>query len=149
MTWEQAVAWADNLVLGGYSDWRLSNITPSITKYNETNSEMGELFYNELGGTAGSSIVTTHSNDANYNLFTNVQSYRYWSGTEFVSLHGQAWSFAINDGGQGTGFTTTQLYVWAVRPGDVSAVPVPGAIWLFGSGLLGLTGFARKQRRLG
>jgi len=30
----------------------------------------------------------------------------------------------------------------------VSAVPVPAAMWLFGSGLIGLTGFARKTTRV-
>jgi len=29
---------------------------------------------------------------------------------------------------------------------SVSAVPVPAAIWLFGTGLLGLTGFSRKRK---
>jgi hypothetical protein len=29
---------------------------------------------------------------------------------------------------------------------DVSAVPVPAAVWLFGSGLLGLVGVARRKR---
>ena len=29
--------------------------------------------------------------------------------------------------------------------GDVSVVPIPGAIWLFGSGLLGLIGIRRKK----
>jgi len=31
---------------------------------------------------------------------------------------------------------------------NVSAVPVPAAIWMFGSGLLGLFGFARKKIKL-
>ncbi|MCK4704384.1 MAG: VPLPA-CTERM sorting domain-containing protein, partial [Gammaproteobacteria bacterium] len=30
---------------------------------------------------------------------------------------------------------------------DVQAVPVPAAIWLFGSGLIGLVGFARRKNR--
>lgn len=30
--------------------------------------------------------------------------------------------------------------------GTISAVPVPAAIWLFGSGLLGLIGFARRKK---
>jgi hypothetical protein len=30
---------------------------------------------------------------------------------------------------------------------DVSAVPVPAAAWLFGSGLLGLVGVARRKSR--
>jgi hypothetical protein len=29
---------------------------------------------------------------------------------------------------------------------DISAVPVPGAIWLFGSGLLGLVGISRRKK---
>ncbi|UOA08655.1 VPLPA-CTERM sorting domain-containing protein [Methylobacter sp. S3L5C] len=29
---------------------------------------------------------------------------------------------------------------------QVAAVPVPAAVWLFGTGLLGLTGFARKDK---
>lgn len=31
------------------------------------------------------------------------------------------------------------------HPGHVPAVPVPAAVWLFGSGLIGLVGFARKK----
>ena len=30
--------------------------------------------------------------------------------------------------------------------GDLSAVPVPAAVWLFGSGMLGLLGFARRRK---
>jgi len=30
--------------------------------------------------------------------------------------------------------------------GTVSAVPVPAAVWLFGSGLIGLAGFARRKK---
>lgn len=29
---------------------------------------------------------------------------------------------------------------------DVSAIPVPAAVWLFGSGLLGLVGMARRKK---
>jgi hypothetical protein len=36
---------------------------------------------------------------------------------------------------------------WAVRPGDVSAVPVPAAVWLFGSGILSLIGLASRKTR--
>ena len=31
-------------------------------------------------------------------------------------------------------------------PGTVSSVPVPAAVWLFGSGLLGLLGIARRKK---
>ena len=142
MTWTQAVAWADNLVLGGYSDWRLPTTIPATAGYNQTGSELGELFYNELGGVAGSSITTTHN--ANYNLFTNVQSYVYWSGSEYAPVPSYAWYFSTGYGSQGNDFKYNQLYAWAVRPGDVAAVPVPAAFWLFGSGLMGLLGLRRR-----
>ena len=29
---------------------------------------------------------------------------------------------------------------------EVSAIPVPAAVWLFGSGLLGLVGVARRRK---
>ena len=35
--------------------------------------------------------------------------------------------------------------VWAVTPGNVAAVPVPAAIWLFGSAMVGLVGFGRRK----
>ncbi len=142
MTWTQAVAWADSLVFGGYSDWRLPTTIPATFGYNKTGSEMGELFYNELGGVAGYSITTTHN--ANYNLFTNVQSYVYWSGSEYAHVPSYAWYFSTGYGSQGNDFKYNQLYAWAVRPGDVAAVPVPAAFWLFGSGLMGLLGLRRR-----
>jgi hypothetical protein len=151
MFWTEAVSWAYNLVLGGYSDWRLpTTITATVGYketgiefgYNQTGSELGELFYNELGGVANSSITTTHN--ANYNLFTNVQNYAYWSGSGYASSPRSAWAFSTINGYQDNIFKLNKLYAWAVRPGDVSAVPLPAAFWLFGSGLMGLLGLRRR-----
>jgi len=47
---------------------------------------------------------------------------------------GDMFSLNLDDDGSG-GFVTT-----------VSAVPVPAAVWLFGSGLIGLVGFARRKK---
>jgi hypothetical protein len=40
------------------------------------------------------------------------------------------------------------LFAWAVHSGDVGAaiVPLPAAIWLFGSGLLGLISMLKQQK---
>ena len=40
------------------------------------------------------------------------------------------------------------IYALAVSPGDVSAVPEPGAAWLLGVGLLGLMGLSVARRKL-
>jgi hypothetical protein len=51
-----------------------------------------------------------------------------------------------------SGLTQTTLESWnlsangALTYGAVSAVPVPAAVWLFGSGLMGLVGVARRRK---
>jgi hypothetical protein len=47
---------------------------------------------------------------------------------------GATWTFSSNSAGTSYSMTVT-----------ASAVPVPAAVWLFGSGLLGLIGIARKK----
>lgn len=168
MTWQNAMNWAANLSYYDsvrnvtYDDWRLpttrqpdgSCISPysgTSYGYNCIHSEMGHLFYNELGGVAGQSTT------ANSGLFTGVSG-RYWSATAsgFVSTHGTpvVWGFffTANDGRGGLQdskdtYGDSWSYAWAVRDGDVyatSAAPVPAAGWLFVSGLLPLLGYLRK-----
>ena len=122
---------------GGSSQWALPTQPDQNYGYNITNSQLGELFYNELGGTAGSSPIPSGP-------FSNVQAYAYWSGTEYASFPNNAWVFNTLIGYQGNGNKSYQVYAWAVSPGQVNAVPVPGAVWLFGTGMLGLLGLKRR-----
>jgi len=48
----------------------------------------------------------------------------------------------------GSGTPTTMFYDNISIMADVNAVPVPAAVWLFGSGLLGLVGVARRKKAL-
>lgn len=41
--------------------------------------------------------------------------------------------------------SVTKTGGWALVP-DTTAVPIPGAVWLLGSGLLGLLGFRKKRK---
>ena len=158
MTWNGAQSWITSLNTAnylGYNDWRLpTTLQPDAScsyqsgsvsyGYNCTGSEMGHLFYSELGGVAGSSIATTHN--TNYGLFQNVQSDTYWSGTEYApNTTGSAWLFHTLNGSQGTYSKGTTLFALAVRPGQVAAVPIPATAWLLGSGLMGLLGIARRK----
>lgn len=161
MNWGGAMTWASNLSYYDsvrnvtYTDWRLPTtlqLDPACSGqsgvdsygYNCTGSEMGHLFYNELGGVAGQSITATHN--TNYNLFQNVQSGLYWSESEYAPYPYDAWYFNFLNGGQYMNYKGNDGYAWAVRPGDVAAVPLPATAWLFGSGLLGLLGAARARQ---
>ena len=153
-----ANVWATGLNVAGVTGWRLpdtmqpdascgvqsGHIPPQGSEFNCTGSEMGNLFYNVLGGVANTSIATTHN--ANYDLFSNIQSNFYWSGTEFAPATHLAWAFNFSNGHQFEGLNTSNLFSWAVHLGDVSPIPVPAAVWLFGSGLLCLIGVARRRR---
>jgi hypothetical protein len=159
MNWADANAWTASLNVDGVTGWRLpTTLQPDAScstqsgsvsyGYNCTGSELGNLFYNVLGGAAGVSITATHN--TNYDLFSNVQpnslSGFHWSATESVSDPFYVWEFSVYSGIQGLNGKTGGEYTWAVHSGDVSAVPVPAAAWLFGSGLMGLIGVARRKK---
>lgn len=150
MNWWGAKAWIgylNKINYDGYNNWSLPTIDPT----DKAHSQMGELFYNELGGVYLSSITFVNSHNANYNLFSNVQSYGYWSSNEFLPPFAAfndamgAWVFKLDNGLQGSTNKTCCEYAWAVRSGDVSAVPVPGAVWLFGTGIIGLLSFRSRS----
>lgn len=149
MNWTQAVAWAENLAYGGFDDWRLPTSlnqdgTGPCFGFNCTGSEMGHLYYTELGNLAGAAII-------NPGPFINLQNAPYWSGTEFAGDSDAAWNFFFlnnGDGGlQGFGLKSGDLFAWAVRPGDVgtAAVSEPGSLLLLGLGLIGLGWMGRKK----
>lgn len=156
MTWGGALKWIDamnSVNYLGYSDWRLPSTLMADTScsqgtgdvsyaWNCTGSEMGHLFYNELGGKAANLITTTHN--ANYGLFQDIQQGYYWSGTELPGTD-VATGFHLYVGYQVANFKDQSFYAVAVRPGQVAAVPAPAAAWLLGSGLLGLVGVARRK----
>jgi len=150
MNWAGASTWAANLNIAGVAGWRLPDtLQPDPSCSNQdingsTGSEMGDLFYNVLGGVAHISISATHN--ANYDLFSNIQSSVYWTSTESV-YHSSNYYYAFisSDNHQGIGYSPHAHHAWAVYDGDIGAVPVPGAVWLFGSGLIGLIGFARRK----
>jgi len=155
MTWADANNWAANLDVAGVTGWRLPDtvqpdagcsiqIADISYGYSCSGSEMGNLFYNVFGGSVGSSITTTHN--ANYDLFSNIQSNSYWSSTDYAPYYVYAWFFDMNNGNQNFTYNYYGSSGWAVKSGDVSAVPVPAAVWLFGSGLIGLISLAKRKK---
>ncbi len=122
--------------------------------YNLPNSEMGHLFYTELGNagyqnTDGSWNTLPPAPD--YFLqktedFEHLNSSYYWSGTEYAATTSNAWYFRTQTGYQHANSPKSSGFeALAIRSGEISVVPVPGAVWLLGSGLAGLVGLRRKM----
>src|SRR3972149_3477866 len=148
MTWFSAKSWAENLVYGGYDDWRLPSAinqdgTGPYWAYrcepHITGSELGHLYYVELGN---SEPLT------NTGPFLNMQNSSYWFGTEYVptpeleairlwdsNTYGMpfipatdvAWEFAFHNSEQlaHNSKSSALLYAWAVRDGDVDICITP------------------------
>jgi hypothetical protein len=149
-TWDNQVAWAAGFSLGGFDDWRLASMDVNgdtavvdcsgATELACRDDELGYMFYHNMGGSYGDDKTGDQTVDGV--LLTDVQS-GYWSGTESAPHRAYLFFFYIGhviDGGK-----SDNRPGWAVRAGDVGAVPVPAALWLFGSGLLGLIGIARRK----
>jgi len=58
-----------------------------------------------------------------------------------------AWGFGIQLGYQGDGPQWSQWYAWAVRPGDVAAIPEPEMYAMMVLGLAVLLGFGRLRKQ--
>ncbi len=147
----------------GSSDKGVNISAPGTPYAGSTADEIAHLFHNSLGNMGKCDLAlstATHCvNRPEYGLvhvgpFENLTSEgrlnepRYWMDKDYVDPKGtpRAFDFNFIDGQVGTGARVSTFYVFAVLDGNVSAVPVPAAVWLLGSGLLGLVAAGRKRR---
>ena len=149
-SWDNQVAWAAGLDIDGVTGWRLASmdVNGDGVIVNCSSSSQAACKDNEYGhlnfygaGTVFLSGITFSG------PFTNRQSFIYWSSTEFAPDSNYAHSFLFRFGGANRWDPKdSDVFAWAVHSGNVGAVPVPGAVWLFGSGLIGLIGIARHKK---
>ena len=182
MIWAAAKAWAAGLSYSGYEDWRLPSANlinsahPCVTDepvpnanscdrgFNNTRSELGHMYYNNLAnlapldsnGNPQSAYGITNSDfiDAGSGSNLSILNFKpnfYWLDEEYALDTDKAWGFLTSYGYQ-QGYMENESFLgWAVRAGDVTApvVPVPEAIWLFSTALLSLVGTKRRYRSFG
>jgi len=99
-TWDEAVKYADDMTLGGYSDWRLPT-------------------FKELSLLVNRGMVNP---SVDPNFFPNTVSDNYWSATEYST--GSLWAVKFSNGRGDIFYNKTDtLYVRAVR-GEKLAEPV-------------------------
>lgn len=143
MYWDNATAWATNLSYYDtvqnvtYDDWRLPKTMYYSGGY--MTSELQSLYQRLLGElpqSGGLNVLATNHNGS-YDLFENIQATYYWLSDKSGP---RAWYVNMYNGTQNTNSTTDALAVWAVRDGDVAAIPEAGtwAMLLAGLGLIGL-----------
>lgn len=156
MTWSNAAAWATGLSINGVTGWRLPRtLIPDDTctndaaglvpwsvqagfGYNCEGSELGHLFYAEVGALADSSILV--SGGPELALFSNVQSSAYWSATSDDNNLNNHWVLRTSSGFQSPHDDSAGLFAWAVHDGDVIPTPTPSTLVIL---MLALAGLAR------
>jgi hypothetical protein len=128
-SWWAATAWAEgfNYQAGSetISDWRL----PTSTESQNLIAQLGPGNYGATGPFAWVPPFFWTS-DLTSDTTANIGR----------PLFGTVDSFSLMNGS-----VPRYSNVWAVAPGNVAPVPIPAAAYLFGSGLIGLAGLARRK----
>lgn len=145
-------------------EWQLDGSSDEGYNITSTSSELSFMYYMNLGlkgsfstdGTYRSdfgvfaSSVAIWSGEVNVGPVANLQSYIYWAKSG--DTINDAWIFTTAEGNQRDGFPHPNgAFAWAVRAGDVAAVPEPEffAMLLAGLGLvcaLSRKNTTKKQR---
>ncbi len=183
VTFGQAQTWANGLTVGGVSGWTLPSAGPSPSlgattqaNYNVTTSQIGYLFYNELGDKGlynpdGSINLPQAVGLVNMGVFKNLTGGYHWTSTEYVpqaqdywyfgyssddpafpaAVSGQyAWVFGLGSGEQYVNLmTNSNAVALAIHAGDVLplvSAPMPPAFLLFGPCIAALVAIRRKWR---
>jgi len=161
--WSNQMSWAQGLNVGGVTGWRLPSTVDGqfvfsldgtgTGGYKNVNSEMGHLYYTELGNKAYYDVNGNFQPDfglKNIGPFTNLLPKDYWSGTAYALINNEKWDFDFSYGYQGTSRDDiyTSYVAIAVHDGNVGNMAVPegeSSIWFTILCLAGILGLSRTR----
>jgi hypothetical protein len=133
-SWADAGNWVAGLNLTGFSGWQLpATLQPDASCAVPLGSGSGCI-----GDELENLFTLEGKSDNSPGPFSNLDGTAYWSSTGSAS---RAWTLNFVSGSQGGDIGGAT----AVSALTTSAVPVPAAVWLFGSAL-GLLGWIRRRR---
>lgn len=144
--WGNQDTWVSSLIIGGVSGWRLpsADINGDNSVVNCSGGGVAGCSDNEMGFLYWEEGITR----ATPSVFSNVQSYHYWSGTDLALFAGNAWNFHFGYGTQDANNLNNSLFAWPVHDGDIAAsIPEPEAYAMLLSGLLAMFGFGRLRQQ--
>jgi hypothetical protein len=147
----------------GGTDGSYNVSAPGSAFAGSTASELAYMFYNNLGNEAlfqvgvdtwqdptPSGYKGDNFNTGIFDITSELEGVYITNTNEGLTFGDvDAWAFKFIVGFQ-SGFNGAAPLnlAWAVADGDIagaSTIPVPAAVWLFGSGLIGLLGFAKRK----
>ena len=140
----------------GSTDFGYNISAPGTVYEGSTGSELAHLILYTLGNRSYCNPSgycysgNTFTNFGPFNNLTSESSY-YWTDTTHPHVSYYYINFRLDAGRQDSGPDYYNMKAWAVHDGDIagtaSAVPLPAALYMFGSGLLCLMGLINHRRQ--
>ncbi len=122
----------ETLTISGFGGVTI-NLISFLDLYDENPAEIASFYING-NSTDITSVVATAIKDP---VFSN--GFFEWTGSPLMNVH--SITFLADCDNYGPLCTANEFSLAAIN-----AVPVPAAVWLFGSGLIGLVGIARRRK---
>ncbi|MBC8554067.1 MAG: hypothetical protein H8D23_31040 [Candidatus Brocadiales bacterium] len=169
-SWQSQMNWADALTVtfgnSNFDNWRLPTIIDNGAPgtaydgsrpkgYNVTNSDMGHLFYEELGNTGRydtNAVVEPFYGLSNKGPFGSLLTKPYWTNTLLAANTSNAWNFTFSTGEQSYAGKSGSRHAIALHEGNIASAitvvpePISSTLFIVSGAIMGLRQFRKKTK---